>query len=80
MRVRSIAGSQFVADRRVVLAWAGSAQAAIPASLKTSCADADAARRLPYKFCDDGLPPSGGTTPNHGGTAAVEVPAKYDGL
>ena len=61
------------------LAWAGSAQAAVPATLKSSCATQNPHAGFSYKFCDDGLPPSGGTTPNQAGTAAVKVPAKYTG-
>ena len=66
----------------VHVAWrgAGSAQAAIPASLKSSCATQTPHAGFSYKFCDDGLPPSGGTTPNSGRDGRGEVPAKYDGL
>jgi acetyl esterase/lipase len=64
-----------------VLVWAPGAGAQIPDSLKS---DANCQLRTPhpgysYRFCDDGLPPSGGTTPNELGTNAVEVPAKYEG-
>ena len=61
------------------LAWAASAHAAIPASLKSACTTQNPHAGYSYQFCDDGLPPSGGTTPNPAGTAAVEVPARYDG-
>ena len=33
-----------------------------------------------YRFCDDGLPPTGGATANPAGTSAVEVPAAYEGF
>jgi hypothetical protein len=60
-----------------VLVVAQSAQAAIPGSLKLSCAVRTPAAGYSYQFCDDGLPPTGGTTPNQPGTNAVKVPAKY---
>src|SRR4029078_1965023 len=53
------------------------AHAAIPASLKSSCTVKNPHPGNSYRFCDDGLPPSGGTTPNQPGTNAVKVPAKY---
>jgi acetyl esterase/lipase len=34
---------------------------------------------LPYRFCNDGVPDQGGTTPNVGAVKAVPVPAKYTG-
>jgi dienelactone hydrolase len=34
---------------------------------------------LPYRFCDDGVPPTGGREPNVGAVRAVPVPQKYDG-
>jgi dienelactone hydrolase len=56
------------------------------ASLKASCKTTDAVdgRRsnailIPYRFCNDGLPPVGGRTPNEGVERAVAVPEKYDG-
>ena len=56
------------------------------ASLKEACgaddaADADIANgvSLPYRFCDDGLPPVGGRTPNDGALNAVAVPESYGG-
>jgi hypothetical protein len=58
----------------------GSAQAAIPASLKAACTVQTAAPGYTYKFCNDGLPPSAGVVPNPEGTSAVEVPAKYQGF
>jgi dienelactone hydrolase len=70
----------FVAAFAIALLWATSAQAAIPASLKSACATQTPHTGYSYKFCDDGLPPSGGTTPNAAGTNAVEVPAKYEGF
>lgn len=55
-------------------------------SLLAACSPKDAADNnlgngvdLPYRFCDDGLPPTGGTTPNVGAVNAVEVPAAYTG-
>ena len=54
------------------------------ASLKASCRTADAldgrrsnAVQIPYRFCDDGLPPVGGRTPNEGVRRAVAVPQRY---
>ena len=61
------------------------AQADLP-SLKESCRTADAldgrrsnAVQIPYRFCDDGLPPVGGRTPNEGALRAVRVPQRYVG-
>src|ERR687887_421217 len=59
------------------LVVAQSAQAVIPTSLKSSCTVRIPAAGYSYQFCDDGLPPTGGTTPNQPGTNAVKVPAKY---
>jgi predicted acyl esterase len=63
----------------------GAAQADMP-SLKASCKRADAldnrtanAIQIPYRFCDDGLPPVGGTTANEGAVRAVPVPQRYAG-
>jgi hypothetical protein len=75
MRIRSA----LVAVIAMSLGWAASAQAAVPASLKSSCTTLTPHAGFSYKFCDDGLPPSGGRTPNQAGTAAVKVPAKYTG-
>ncbi len=63
-----------------LLIAAAPAGAAIPASLSAdaSCDDHTTAP-LDYVFCDDGLPPSGGTTANVGGVDAITVPAKYAG-
>src|SRR5256885_10837344 len=44
------------------------------ASLKASCAD-----KGTYRFCDDGVPPSGGTSPNEGAARAIAVPERYAG-
>jgi dienelactone hydrolase len=55
------------------------AQAAIPSSLKSSCTLKTPHPGFSYQFCDDGLPPTGGTTPNPGAVSAVPVPAKYSG-
>lgn len=35
---------------------------------------------LPYTFCDDGVPATGGSTLNPDGAKAVEVPAAYQGI
>lgn len=55
-------------------------------SLKASCKRADAldnrssnALQIPYRFCDDGVPPVGGTTPNEGSVRAIPVPQRYAG-
>ena len=53
------------------------AHAAIPQSLKSSCTVKNPNPGYSYRFCDDGLPPSGGTSANQSGTNAVKVPAKY---
>lgn len=58
------------------------------ATLEAACEIRDAAdgdpvaggATLPFYFCNDGLPPSGGTTPNEAGVAALEVPAAYQGF
>src|SRR2546425_5050727 len=55
------------------------ARAQIPASLKSSCALQNPEPGYSFLFCDDGVPATGGTTANPGGTSAVLVPAKYDG-
>ena len=62
------------------------AEAAIPDSLKRACERRDAADgdvgngvRLPFWYCDDGVPDQGGTTPNPGGVKAVTVPQRYGG-
>src|SRR2546423_1185677 len=44
------------------------------ASLKAACASKGA-----YRFCDDGVPPSGGTNPNEGAVRAIAVPERYAG-
>lgn len=56
------------------------------ASLKESCQPKDALDNetlngvtLPFTFCDDGIPPVGGRTPNEGAEKAVAVPQKYAG-
>ena len=55
-------------------------------SLKESCRRADAldgnvrnAVQIPYRFCDDGIPPVGGTTSNEGAERAIRVPQRYAG-
>ncbi len=56
------------------------------ASLKEACSQRDALDNdtsngvtLPFTFCDDGVPPTGGRTPNEGAVDAVAVPQKYAG-
>jgi hypothetical protein len=56
------------------------------ATLKGACQPRDAAGpnsprgfSLPYVFCDDGVPPTGGTMPNEGAQAALAVPERYGG-
>src|SRR4051812_32841969 len=70
-----------------VLAPAGPASADFSGLLSAgSCSQKDGADantgngvQLPITFCDDGIPPTGGTTPNVGAVNAVAVPAKYTG-
>jgi hypothetical protein len=62
------------------LAAVSSASAQIPSSLKSSCSVQTPHPGYSYQFCDDGLPPTGGTTPNPGAVNAVPVPAGYDGF
>jgi predicted acyl esterase len=69
----------------VALLAPASAGADMP-SLKASCKKADAlddrtanAVQIPYRFCDDGVPPVGGTTPNEGAVGAIPVPQRYAG-
>lgn len=56
------------------------AEAAIKETLydATNCVKFDTAP-LAYVFCDDGVPPTGGTSANIGGVGAITVPAEYDG-
>ena len=56
-------------------------------SLKPTCATQDAADgtgdngvQIPYLFCDDGVPATGGRTANPGALLAVAVPQRYDGF
>lgn len=46
-------------------------------SLKSSCSTQHPHPGYNFKFCNDGLPPVGGTTPNEAGTNAVKVPVRY---
>ena len=64
----------------LLMACAPGARAAIPATLwdAASCTKFEAAP-LDYAFCDDGVPATGGTTPNATGALAITVPAEYDG-
>ena len=68
------------------VAGAAPATAAIPQSLKDSCQPRDAADgdtsnglQMPFRLCDDGLPPTGGREPNVGAVSAVAVPQRYNG-
>lgn len=65
----------------VALALPASASADL-AGLKAACQPRDAAGdgSLPYVFCDDGIPPSGGTEPNEGAVRAIAVPQRYGGF
>jgi dienelactone hydrolase len=73
----------------VALAVAGAAAPAASAdlaSLEAACSQRDAAdgstangAELPFVFCDDGVPPAGGTTPNQGAVSAISVPERYSG-
>ena len=56
-------------------------------SLEAACAPRDAAdgdpsngSQLPFVFCDDGVPDTGGTTPNPGAAKALPVPERYTGF
>jgi dienelactone hydrolase len=62
-----------------MLVGAGTANAEIPASLKSSCFTLNPHPGYSYQLCNDGTPPVAGRTPNIGGVNAVRVPAKYDG-
>ena len=64
------------------LALAAPAAHADLEQLKAACAPRDVADApgQRYVFCDDGLPQSGGATPNPGAVAAVAVPAAYAGV
>lgn len=69
----------------MAVAAPGAANADMP-SLKESCRRADAldnrltnAVQIPYRFCDDGLPPTGGTDPNEDADSAIRVPQRYAG-
>jgi hypothetical protein len=55
-------------------------------SLEASCSRQDAAdgdvsngATLPFTLCDDGVPSSGGTTPNEAAVKAIPVPERYAG-
>jgi len=62
-----------------MLACTGTAQAEIPATLKSSCQVRTAAPGYTFEFCNDGNTPTFGRTPNVGGVRGVRVPARYDG-
>jgi hypothetical protein len=84
-RARLIAALPLLAS---VCALAGAGPAAADVgSLKSACIKRDAADgntgngvRLPYLFCDDGLPSAGGRTANAGAMKALAVPERYDGF
>ncbi len=63
-----------------MLAWAGSADAQIPAALKAGCQPRTAQAGYTYELCTDGNTPTFGRTANNGGVRGVRVPAKYDGF
>ena len=65
----------------LTLAGAGTAKAAIPATLHApaNCPQTVPAPGFAFHKCDDGVPAEGGRTPNPDGASAVTVPAKYDG-
>jgi hypothetical protein len=82
---------EHVVSRRLILAaaavavgaaglGAAPAPAAIDPDLHTpaSCSE-NTDGPLDYWFCNDGIPPTGGTNPNPSGESAVSVPAKYGG-
>src|SRR5205823_9251628 len=55
-------------------------------SLEAACVHRDAAdgttangSKLPFTFCDDGVPSAGGTTPDPGAAQALAVPERYGG-
>lgn len=75
------AGALALAAAVAALALAAPASADL-AGLKAACAPRDAAGdgSLPFLFCDDGVPPAGGTEPNVGAVRAVAVPQRYDGF
>jgi acetyl esterase/lipase len=62
-----------------LLALPAAAHGAGFASLMASCSvkTVEDATSLSYRFCDDGVPATGGRTPNPGGVKAIEVPAAY---
>jgi hypothetical protein len=62
-----------------MLVGGGTANAEIPASLKSACFTLTPHPGYSYQQCTDGTPPVAGRTPNIGGVSAVRVPAKYDG-
>nr|MBA2506731.1 prolyl oligopeptidase family serine peptidase [Thermoleophilaceae bacterium] len=77
-----------IALAAAVLCGATPAHADTVTGLVGTCTVKDAAdndpaaggNQLPYKFCDDGVPAVGGTTPNVGAVDALAVPQKYDGF
>ncbi|TMK63671.1 MAG: hypothetical protein E6G53_10315 [Actinobacteria bacterium] len=50
-------------------------------SLEAACVHryAGDGKRLPFTFCDDGVPAAGGTTPDPGAALALAVPERYGG-
>ena len=85
---RGVAG----AAPAIIIALLAVLATAVPASadlnsLKAACQTRDAADgdtgngvQLPFRFCNDGVPPTGGRTPNVGAIAGVAVPQKYQGF
>jgi hypothetical protein len=63
-----------------MLACSASAQAEIPASLKTACQARAPHPGYSFQYCNDGNQPTSGRIPNIGGVRGVRVPAKYDGF
>jgi uncharacterized repeat protein (TIGR01451 family) len=75
---RSVGSITAIGALLALLAWATPASADLN-SLLSSCSST-ALQPHPgysYRFCNDGVPPSGGPIANETGTNAVEVPAKY---
>ena len=73
--------------RRVLIAVAFALLVGAPAahadlrSLEAACVHryAGDGKRLPFTYCDDGVPAAGGTTPDPGAALALAVPERYGG-
>jgi uncharacterized repeat protein (TIGR01451 family) len=75
---RSAASIAAVGAVLALLVWVPPASADLDGLLSTCSSTAlEPHPGYRYRFCNDGLPPSGGILPNEAGTNAVEVPAKY---